>query len=124
MLLHNFYLNSDYDTMKEVADFDATLSVSGTVASMGSKTSTTDIKVNPGSYFEMASVSFDTLPGQKFTTLAGGTDDLFKYEYLIYRKDATTYRVELYATNLTATTQTANVTASVKLHLFMSSADD
>lgn len=124
MLLHNFYLNSDYDTMKEVADFDATLSVSGSVPSMGNKTSTTDIKVNPGSYFEMASVSFDTLPGQKFTTLAGGTDGSFKYSYLIFRKDATTYRVELYADNLTGQTQTANATASIKLHLFMSSADD
>ena len=122
----HFTLNSDYTSLKEAQDFELTLVVPRKdIASYDSYHKYIDIYVPTGAFVENINLYWswtgDTVPCSTYIYNDYFTYGQLAYYITLFRQNATTYRLDFYATNTDSSSHNTptNCTITAKAHLFV-----
>jgi len=119
MLLDRFLLNTDYDTQKEATSITLELQIPEFKINSGQeKYYETTTQIAPGVYFENINIETTLYPDYNFFGTAAITTSSYAMQVMVYRSDATHFkmRIRFYGRN-TTTIPTSTTKAAV--HLFV-----
>lgn len=125
-VLSHFTLNSDYTSIKEVQDFDVTLSSAAkSTGSYAGFTRTLNIPVPDGTYLENMTMTFsltgEVSPTPFYTYIKSAGDGFYQIFATIRKATGSNYQIYCMCQNMTSSTRSIPAfTVRVRGHLFVS----